>query len=332
MKAFIINNYGKKNKGEIIQVAKPEINTNDVLVKIHAAGLNVLDLKIRNGEFKLLLPYKTPLRLGHDVAGTIIKVGADVKQFKVGDEIYARVRDNRIGTLAEEISIHEDDIAIKPKRLTMEEAASLPLVGLTVWQILIEKVKLKKGQKIFIQAGSGGVGSFAIQFAKYLGATVATSTSSANIDFVKSLGADIVIDYKNEDFETILHDYDLVLNSQNIDILDKSLNILKPGGTVISISGPPTSKLAEELNASWFVKQVLNLLSYKIRKKAKKLNINYDFYLMKANGKQLKEIALLIDSNTINPVIDKIFPLKETNEALAYLEKGHAKGKVVIKI
>lgn len=241
MKAFIINKYGKNSKGHMTHLSEPEVGEKDVLVEVRAASLNPLDFKIRNGEFKIILPYKIPLLLGHDVAGIIVKVGSSVQHFKVGDEIYARPRDHRIGTFAEFIAIHEDDVALKPKNITMEEAASIPLVGLTAWQVLVEKARLKKGEKVFIQAGSGGVGTFAIQLAKHLGATVAATASSANIEFVKNLGADVVIDYKNEKFETILSDYDVVLNSQDAKTLEKSLSILKQGGNVFSISGPPNA-------------------------------------------------------------------------------------------
>ena len=192
MKAFIIKRYGKKEKLHLTEVSEPVLKENDVLVQIHSAGVNLLDSKIRDGEFKLILPYKAPFVLGHDVAGVVIKIGSRVKQFKAGDEVYARPADHRIGTFAELISVNENDVAIKPKNLTMEEAASIPLVGLTAWQALVEKANLKKGQKIFIQAGSGGVGTFAIQLAKHLGATAATTTSSSNFDLVKSLGADVV--------------------------------------------------------------------------------------------------------------------------------------------
>ena len=246
--------------------------------------------------------------------------------------MYARPADYRIGTFAEFISINQNDVAIKPKTLTMEEAASIPLVGLTAWQVLIEKAKLKKGQKIFIQAGSGDVGTFAIQLAKHVGATVATTTSASNIDLVKSLGADIVIDYKKDDFEASLHDYDLVLNSQDSKTIKKSLNTLKSGGKLISISGPPDVDFAKKVGLPWFMKQIVRLLSYSIRKKAKKANVNYSFLFMTANGKQLSEIAALIDSGAIRPVIDKVFPFESTNEAINYVETGRAKGKVIIKI
>jgi NADPH:quinone reductase-like Zn-dependent oxidoreductase len=239
MKAFIIDRYSKKDPMRLGDMPQPELRDDDVLIEVHAAGLNLLDSKIKSGEFKLILPYRMPLVLGHDVAGVITRVGSRVRQFKVGDEVYSRVPDHRIGTFAEFIAVNENDVAPKPRNITMEEAASIPLVSLTAWQALVERANLKKGQKIFIQAGSGGVGSFAIQLARHIGATVATTTSSANIEWVKSLGADIVIDYKKDDVENVLRDYDVVLHSQDAAVLEKSLRVLKPGGSLISISGPP---------------------------------------------------------------------------------------------
>jgi NADPH:quinone reductase-like Zn-dependent oxidoreductase len=332
MKAFILNRYGRKEKLQPAEIAEPVPKKNEVLVRIHAAGVNLLDSKIRNGEFKLILPYKAPFTLGHDMAGVVVKVGSNVSKFKIGDEVYARPADYRIGTFAEHISINENDVALKPKNISMEEAASIPLVGLTAWQALIERANLKKGQKVFIQAGSGGVGTFAIQLAKHLGATVATTTSAANIDLVKSLGADIIIDYRKDDFETILKDYDVVLNSQDTKTLEKSLRMVKPGGKIISISGPPDPDFGEEINANWFLKIALKFLSAGIRKKAKHLNVNFSFLFMRAQGDQLSQITKLIESGIIKPVIDKVFPFEQTNEAMAYLETGRAKGKVVIKI
>src|SRR6185295_14518481 len=194
MKAFILDRYGSADHVRAGDVPDPELREDDVLVQIHAAGVNLLDSKIRNGEFKLILRYRLPIVLGHDVAGVVVRVGSRVRRFKPGDEIYARPADGRIGAFAECIAINENDVAIKPKALSMEEAASIPLVGLTAWQALIEKAGLRKGQKVFIQAGSGGVGTFAIQLAKHVGATVATTTSTDNVNFVRDLGADIVID------------------------------------------------------------------------------------------------------------------------------------------
>jgi NADPH:quinone reductase-like Zn-dependent oxidoreductase len=332
MKAFIIDHYGSADVVRAAEMPEPDLREDDVLVRIHAAGVNVLDSKIRGGEFKLILPYRLPLILGHDVAGVVVRVGSRVQRFKPGDEVYARPADHRIGTFAEFISMNEDDVAIKPKNLTMEEAASIPLVGLTVWQALVEKANLKRGQKVFIHAGAGGVGTFAIQLAKHLGATVATTTSTANIDLVKRLGADIVIDYKKEDFEKSLHGYDVVLNSLDEETLNKSLRVLKPGGKLISISGPPDPDFAQDIGLPWFVKQVTRLLSYRIRKKAKRHHVSYSFLFMRACGDQLREITALIDAGIIRPVVDRVFPFELTKEALAYVEKGRAKGKVVVKV
>lgn len=332
MKAFTVNRYGKKETLQLSEVAEPIVNEYDVLVQVYSAGVNLLDSKIRNGEFKIFLNYKPPFILGHDVAGKITKVGSKVSKFKVGDEVYARPSDFRIGTFAESISIHENDVAMKPKNISMEEAASIPLVGLTVWQALVEKANLQKGQKIFIQAGSGGVGTFAIQFAKHLGATVATTTSAANFDLVKILGADIVIDYRKDDFENILKNYDVVLNSQDKESLEKSLRILKPNGKVISISGPPDIDFAKQINGGWFLKLAIKLLSAGVRKKAKQLGVNFSFLFMRAQGEQLGQITQLIESGDIKPILDKVFPFEKTNEAMAYVESSRAKGKVVVKL
>lgn len=332
MKAFALTKYDKKGILELIDVPIPLVNENEVLVEIHAAGLNVLDAKLKSGEFKIILPYKLPVILGHDVSGVITKVGKKVTKFKIGNEIYARAPDFHIGTLAEFILIEQEYLALKPKNLSMVEAASMPLVALTAWQALIERGNLKKGQKVFIQAGSGGVGTVAIQIAKHLGATVATTASEKSFEMLKDLGADVLINYKTEDFETILNDYDLVLNSQDKKTLEKSLHVIKSGGKAISISGPPTKDFAKSIGSSWLIQTILSLISYGIRKKAKRLNIDYSFLFMKANGTQLREITSLIEAGLIVPVIDKVFPFDHTNEALEYVERGHTKGKVVVNM
>jgi NADPH:quinone reductase-like Zn-dependent oxidoreductase len=332
MKAFIIDRYKTKAGGRFGEMPDPELRDGDVLVQIHAASVNLLDSKIRSGEFKLILRYRLPLILGNDVAGVVVRVGFRVRRFKPGDEVYARPDQNRIGTFAEFISINEDDVAIKPKALTMEEAASIPLVGLTAWQALVEVGKVKPGQKVFIQAGSGGVGTFAIQLAKHLGATVATTTSTKNVELVKNLGADVVIDYKTQDFEKVLSGYDLVLHSQDAKTLEKSLRVLKPGGLLISISGPPDPEFAKELELNLFLKLVTWLLSRGARKKAKSLGVRFSFLFMRAQGQQLSEITSLIESGVIRPVVDKIFPFEKTGDALAYVETGRAKGKVVVAV
>src|SRR3989454_4192295 len=312
MKAFVVERYGKNDSIRFVEMPEPELRDADVLVRVHAAGVNVLDSKIRAGEFKLILPYRLPLILGNDVAGVVVRVGSNVRRFKLGDEVYARPHKDRIGAFAEFISMNEDDVALKPKELTMEEAASIPLVGLTAWQALIERANLKPGQKVLIHAGSGGVGTLAIQLAKHVGATVATTTSTANVDLVRSLGADVVIDYKKEDFAKVLNGYDVVLNSLGKDTLEKSLKVLKPGGKLISISGPPDIAFAKESGLNWFFQQVMRLLSFHIRRRAKRHGIRYSFVFMRANGEQLSRITSLIESGVVRQVVDRSFPFQAT--------------------
>ncbi len=332
MKAYVLDRYGKHQALQAADLPEPDVREDDVLIQVHAAAVNLLDCKIRSGEFKLILPYRTPFVLGHDVAGVVVRVGARVRQFKVGDEVYARPDDFRIGAFAELIAVREGSVAIKPRNITMAEAASIPLVGLTAWQALVEKASLKKGQKVFIQAGSGGVGTFAIQLAKYLGALVATTTSAGNDALVRGLGADVVIDYRKEAFEEHLSGYDVVLNSQDVKTLAKSLGVLKPGGKLISISGPPDPRFADDIKAPWVVKQIMRALSFGVRRHARRLHLGYTFLFMKASGSQLRQITPLIESGAIRPVIDRVFPLGSINDALAHVESGHAKGKVVIQV
>ncbi len=332
MKAFVADRYGKKRALRLADMPVPALRDDEVLIEVHAAGVNQLDFKLRDGEFKLILPYRLPLILGHDVAGVVVKAGPQARKFKLGDEVYARVDDLRIGSFAEYVPVKESSLALKPRGLTMEEAASIPLVGLTAWQALVERARLKRGQKVFIQAGSGGVGTFAIQLAKHLGASIATTTSAANATLVKHLGADVVVDYKTQDFGAVLRDYDVVLNSQDGKALDKSLRVLKRGGTLISVSGPPDPEFGAQIGAPRFVRWVMRILSAGVRRKARGRGLGYAFLFMKANGAQLQEIARLIEGGAIRPVLDKVFPFESTNEALDYVESGHAKGKVVIKI
>lgn len=332
MKAFVVDKYKRKGALRLAEMPEPQMGADDVLVRVRATAINQLDSKIRDGEFKLFLPYRPPFTLGHDLAGTVVRVGPKVRGFKTGDEVYARPRDHRIGTFAEVIAVDQADLALKPASLTMEEAAAIPLVGLTAWQALVEIGKVKPGQKVFIQAGSGGVGTIAIQLAKHLGAVVATTTSAANANLVRDLGADVVIDYRMQDFEQVLSGYDLVLHSQDAKALEKSLNVLKPGGQVISISGPPDLPFARSLKLNLFLRFVMRMLSRGALKKAKRRGVGYSFLFMRANGAQLAQIATLIEAGVIRPVVDKVFPFAQTAEALAYVETGRAKGKVVISV
>lgn len=330
MKAAYIQRYGNINDVQLGEQSKPTLTENAVLVKVHAASINPLDLRVLEGEFKTILPVQFPFILGNDFAGTVVEVGANVTQFKVGDNVYAKTDLN--GAFAEYTVVQQSSLALKPDNISMELAASLPLVSLTAWQALVEIANVQAGQKVLIHAGSGGVGSIAIQLAKHLGATVATTTSSKNIDWVKALGADIIIDYKTTDFEQELKDYDVVLDTQGGHILEKSFNVLKRGGRIVSISGPPDRNLAEAINANWLLKCIIPLLSWSIRHKAKKRGITYSFLFMQPNGQQLSEISKLVESGKINPIVDKTYELSEIKDAFQYVNTGRAKGKVVLKI
>jgi NADPH:quinone reductase-like Zn-dependent oxidoreductase len=328
MKAFIVEKYGKSGL-RAAQVPVPTIGPRDVLVRVCAASINPLDKMVRNGEFKLLLKYKTPFVLGHDLAGVVTRVGAEVRDYKVGDEVYARPRDLRIGAFAEYIAIDHADIALKPKSLTMEESAAIPLVALAAWQALVELAQIKSGQKVLVHAGAGGLGSTVIQLAKHLGAYVATTANGKDAEKVRGLGADEVIDYTKADFAELLSDYDVVLDSLGGDNLTRSLTVLKPGGLAISVVGPPDAAFAVQLGRP-LLKPVMALLSWKVRTQARKLGVRYSFLFTRADGTQLKTLAALYDAGTLRPVLDRTFRFDETLDAIAYVEQGHAKGKIVV--
>ena len=330
MRAFVLSKYKTPVQG--VDVQEPVVGAHDVLVRVRAAGVNQLDVKISEGEFALILPYRLPTALGHDLAGTVIRVGAGVRGFAPGDEIYARPRDHRIGTFAERIAVDESDVARKPATVSMEEAGSLPLVALTAWQALVELGGVRPGHKVLIHAGAGGVGSIAIQLAKYLGAEVATTASAANAEFVRLLGADHVIDYRAQDFEEQLSGYDLVLDSLGGENLEKSLRILRRGGKAIGISGPPTPEFARQAGLNPLLRLATGVLSRRIRSQAKRLGVEYSFLWMRASGEQLGRIADLVDGGSIRPVVGRVFPFDETVAALDSLATGGFRGKAVIAV
>ncbi|MED3892949.1 NADP-dependent oxidoreductase [Peribacillus frigoritolerans] len=329
MKALAIENYGKKPN--FLDFPMPKINNDEVLVEIYAASINPLDTKIRKGELKLLLKYKMPLILGNDFSGKIVEVGTSVTKFKVGDEVYGRPRANKMGTFTEYLSVNQEDIALKPKNLSFEEAASIPLVGLTSYQALHDILRIEKGHKILIHAGSGGVGTFAIQLAKHMGAFVAT-TASDGTDLVKSLGADEVINYKKEKFEHSIRDYNAVLDTIGGATLEKSFVTLKKGGKIVSISGIPNGRFAKENGFSSFKKTLFSIASYKLTKLEKKHNVQYTFLFMKHSGEQLEILTEMLESEVIEPTLDKIFIFDDAQKALEYAETGRAKGKIILKL
>ncbi|MFP2961118.1 NADP-dependent oxidoreductase [Myxococcus sp. 1LA] len=330
MRAFVVEKYGKDGL-RAADMPEPVVGPRDVLVSVRAASINPLDRMVRDGEFKQLLKYPRPFTLGHDVAGVVTRIGAEVSDFKVGDEVYARPRDGRIGTFAEYVSIDQSDVALKPSSLTMEEAAAVPLVALAAWQALVDVAQVKPGQKVLVHAGAGGLGATVVQVAKHLGAYVATTVRTNDIEKVRGLGADEVIDYTKEKFAERLSGYDVVLDSLGGDNLDKSLTVLKPGGLAISVVGPPDPAFASQLGQT-FLKPVLWFLSRKVRAQAKIRGVRYAFFFMRANGAQLKSLASLYDSGTLRPTVDRTFPFEQTLEAMTYVEAGRAKGKIVVVV
>jgi NADPH:quinone reductase-like Zn-dependent oxidoreductase len=332
MKALVLKRYGGFDQVEFTDIPRPALKPDEILVQVHAAGLNPIDYMIPKGTFKTMLKLQLPATLGSDLAGVVVAVGSRVTRFKSGDAVFASVFGLATGALAEFAIVPENAAAHKPANLDFAQAASIPMVGLTSWQALKERAQLKPGQKVFIPAGSGGIGTFAIQLAKHLGAKVGTTASTSNVALVQSLGADEVIDYKKQQFEEVLRDYNAVLGTVRGDAIEKSLRILKPNSNVVSLIGPPDAAFARARGMNFFVKFLFGLLSRKIRRLADKRDVRYSFLFVHPDGSQLAVIGKLLDAGTIRPVIDKIFPFDQAKEALTYLEKGRAKGKVVVQI
>lgn len=332
MKALILKNYGGPDQLEFVELPKPAIRPDEMLVQVYAAGLNPIDYMIPKGMFKPIMPIQLPHVVGSDLAGVVVETGSKVTRFKAGDAVFASVFDLPSGSLAEFAVVPESAAAHKPVNLDFVQAASIPMVGLTSWQALRERMQLRRGQKVFIPAGSGGIGTFAIQLAKHFGATVGTTTSSGNIELVRSLGADEVVDYKKQDVEHVLHDYDAILGTLRGDALEKSLTILKPGSKIVSLIGPPDAAFARARGMNFIMKIIFSLLSAKIIRRARQRDTDYAFLFVRPDGAQLAEIGALLAGGRIRPVIDREFAFEQAKDGLAYLEEGRAKGKVVVRM
>jgi NADPH:quinone reductase-like Zn-dependent oxidoreductase len=332
MKALVLKRYGGIDSLAFTDVPRPTIKPDEILVHVHAAGLNPIDYMIPKGSFKPILKFDLPATMGSDLAGVVVEVGSRVNRFKVGDAVFASLFDLGTGSLAEYAAVPERAAAHKPANLDFVQAASIPMVGLTSWQAFNERAQLKSGQKVFVPAGSGGIGTFAIQLAKQLGAKVGTTTSTANVELVRSLGADEVVDYKKQEFENTLRGYDAVLGTVRGDGLEKALKIVKPGSSVVSLVGPPDAAFARARGMNFLMKFVFGLLSRKIIRLAQTRNARYSFMFVRPDGRQLGKIGEMLESSRIRPVIDKVFPFTNAKEGLAYLEQGRAKGKVVVQM
>jgi NADPH:quinone reductase-like Zn-dependent oxidoreductase len=332
MRALTFKRYAKAPRFALTEVPVPTLKPDDMLVQVHAAGLNPIDNMIPTGTFKPVLKFQLPATLGSDLAGVVTEVGSRVTRFKPGDAIFASLFDLGRGSIAEFAVVPESVAAPKPANLDFVQAASIPMVGLTSWQALKERANLRAGQKVFIPAGAGGIGTFAIQLAKHFGARVATTTSTGNIQLVTSLGADEVVDYTKQEFEKVLRGYDVVLGTLRGETIEKSMDILKPGSRIVSLIGPLDAAFARARKLNFFFAFVFGVMSRKIMRLAGKRGVSYSFLFVRPDGGQLSEIGELLESGRIRPVIDKVFPFEQAEEALEYLAQGRARGKVVVQI
>ena len=332
MKALTFKRYGKSPDIGFDNIPRPVPKANEMLVQVHAASVNPVDNMIMTGMFKPVMHFQLPATLGSDLAGVVIEVGSDVTRFKVGDAIFANIFDLGTGAIAEFAVVPESAAALKPANLDFVQAASIPMVGLTSWQALKERANLRTGQKVFIPAGAGGIGTFAIQLAKHLGAKVGTTTSTGNVELVRRLGADEIVDYKKQAFEQVLRGYDALLGTLKGDAIEKSIGVLKPGGKIVSLVGPLDAAFARARGLNFFLTFVFGLMSRKIMRLAKKRDITYSFLFARPDGAQLAEIGKLLEADRIQPVIDKVFPFEQAKDALDYLAQGRSKGKVVVKM
>lgn len=332
MKALTFKRYGKSPDIGFATIDTPTLQPDELLVQVHAAGLNPIDNMIPQGTFKLVMKFQLPAVMGSDLAGVVVAVGSRVTRFKPGDEVFASTFDLDRGALAEFAAVPESAAALKPTGLDFVQAASIPMVGLTSWQALKERIGLRRGQKLFISAGSGGIGTFAIQLAHHLGARVGTTVSTANVALVRDLGAEEIVDYKTQQFEQVLTGYDAALGTVRGDTVEKALGILKPGGRLVSLIGPLDAAFAEARKLNPVLKFVLGLMRRKVVKLAGRKGVDYAFHFVRPDGRQLAEIGALLQAGYIRPVIDRVFPFDEAPQALAYLALGRARGKVVVQL
>jgi NADPH:quinone reductase-like Zn-dependent oxidoreductase len=326
MKALQIVRYGDiKDSLAFNEVSKPATKANDVLIEVKAAAINPIDKSIILGNLQGMLPIPFPSTSAYDVSGIVVEKGGEVTNFEIGDLVYSRVPQEQMGTLAEYVVVTDTAVSKKPGNISFEEAASLPLAGLTALQSL-EYAGIKENVKVLIHAGSGGVGSFAIQYAKAKGAYVYTTTSTDNVEWVKALGADRVIDYKKEDYKTIVKDADIVFDTLGQNYSSEAFQVVKQGGKVVSVVGP-----LDEESAKMF-----GMADYKLPEEVATLSrekeASYKFIFMHPNGAHLNEIKSLVEDEKIKPIIDKVYPFSESVEAFTHLASGRAKGKIVVRI
>ena len=333
MKAFLLNRYGGPETTGLQDVSRPAPGQDDVLVRVHAAGLNPVDFKTRDGMLKVVQRYDLPVVMGNELAGTVESCGKGVTAFKPGDRVFARVPKDRMGAFAEYAAVPADHLAPLPASIDFETAAGIPLAGLTALQALRDELRLQPGSRVFIPGGAGGVGTFAIQIAKWLGARVVTTASSRGRALVQRLGADEVIDYTTERFQDRVSGMDGAFDLMGGETLDATFGVVRPGGIVVSIAGLPEPQTArKDLNFGPLMTAVFWFVSRKLRALARRRGVRYRFLFMRPSGAELGELAGLVAAGRLEPVVDRVFPFAEIAAAMDYLETGRAKGKVIVRM
>jgi alcohol dehydrogenase len=333
MKALLMSGYGAIDRCVTLgKISTPILTATDVLIDVHAASINPIDYKLVKGALRAIQKLNFPVVLGFDVSGIVVAVGDRVRQFKIGDAVYGRSERKRLGTFAELAALDESWVAPMPTSTSFIEAASLPLVGLTTVQGLRDRANARSAQKVLIHAGSGGVGTFAIQYAKALGLHVTTTTSSRNSKFVSSLGADKIICYDQEDYRQLKDRYDIVFDTLGGHHTIDAFSVTARGGTVISVVGPPDKQFANQVDAGLLVRMAMHFMSRRVFRAADRAAAAYYRFLTESKGSQLTEIASMVDSAKIKPVIDKVFPVIDIVDAMTYSAQGRTRGKVVVQV
>jgi NADPH:quinone reductase-like Zn-dependent oxidoreductase len=331
MRAYVLEHYGGPEGSRLMDVPAPALRPRDILIEVRAAGLNPVDFKFRQGKLRAILRPKLPFVLGNETAGEVIGVGGDVQRFRVGDRVFARVAKDRAGAFAEQVCVDEDHAAHMPRDLDFTAAAAVPLAALTALQALRDELGVKPGQKVFISGGAGGVGTFAIQIAKWLGAHVTTTASKRGEALVRSLGCDVVIDYTAQDISEAGGRFDAGFDLIGGKTLEQMFEIMKPGTKIVSIAALPEPQTAmKDLAGRRALSVMFWIISYGIRSRARRAGISYRYLFMHPSGSNLAQIAELIEKGKLKVIVDKVYPFAKISEALTYVESGRAKGKVVV--
>jgi NADPH:quinone reductase-like Zn-dependent oxidoreductase len=332
MRAVVIDRYGDNHVVRLAEIPEPTPKPHQELIEVHAASVNPVDYKIRNGELKYVLPARFPLILGSDLSGVVVQIGESVTRFRVGDAVYVRLDKHASGAFAERVVADEAHIAHKPASLSHVEAASIPLAGLTAWQALTEVAHVKAGQSVLVHAGSGGVGTLAIQLARHLGATVITTASARNAARLQELGAHRVVDYHTERFEEVCRDLDMVFDTLGGEVRARSFAVMRPGGVMVSIAGMPTPAFARQNGMALPLRLAIGLGHLPTWARARRAQAHFEYLFMRPSGEQLSQLAQLVESGALKPVLDQVHPLSDATLALARVESGRAQGKVVMDL